>query len=47
LKCEVVNWDENPGNFIQNALSAAKIVNLFADPDEKTAKVVVPDYLLR
>jgi len=41
-----VNWDENPGNLIQNALSPAKIVAVFADPDEKTAKVVVPDYQL-
>ncbi|MEG1847000.1 MAG: transcription termination factor NusA [Lachnospiraceae bacterium] len=45
-KIDVVNWDENPGNFIQNALSPAKIVAVFADPDEKTAKVVVPDYQL-
>ena len=36
----------NPGNLIQNALSPAKIVAVFADPDEKTAKVVVPDYQL-
>ena len=41
-----VNWDDNPGNLIQNALSPAKIVAVFADPDEKTAKVVVPDYQL-
>jgi N utilization substance protein A len=45
-KIDIVNWDENPGNFIQNALSPAKIVAVFADPDEKTAKVVVPDYQL-
>ena len=45
-KIDVVNWDENPGNLIQNALSPAKIVNVFADPEEKTAKVVVPDYQL-
>ena len=35
-----------PGELIQNALSPAKIVPVFADPDEKTAKVVVPDYQL-
>ena len=29
-----------------DALSPAKIVAVFADPDEKTAKVVVPDYQL-
>ncbi|MBR6004327.1 MAG: transcription termination/antitermination protein NusA, partial [Lachnospiraceae bacterium] len=45
-KIDVINWDENPGNLIQNALSPAKIVNVFADPDERTAKVVVPDYQL-
>ena len=45
-KIDIINWDENPGNLIQNALSPAKIVAVFADPDEKTAKVVVPDYQL-
>jgi len=45
-KIDIVNWDENPGNLIQNALSPAKIVAVFADPEELTAKVVVPDYQL-
>ncbi len=45
-KIDIVNWDDNPGNLIQNALSPAKIVAVFADPDDKTAKVVVPDYQL-
>ena len=45
-KIDVILWDENPGNLIQNALSPAKIVAVFADPDEKTAKVVVPDLQL-
>ena len=45
-KIDIINWDENPGNLIQNALSPAKIVAVFADPDEKSAKVVVPDYQL-
>ncbi len=45
-KIDIVNWDDNPGNLIQNALSPAKIVAVFADPDEKSAKVVVPDYQL-
>ena len=39
-KIDIINWDENPGNLIQNALSPAQIVAVFADPDEKTAKVV-------
>ena len=45
-KIDIVNWDENPGNFIQNALSPARIVAVYADPDARTAKVVVPDYQL-
>ena len=45
-KIDIINWDENPGNLIQNALSPAKIVAVFADPEEKTAKIVVPDYQL-
>lgn len=45
-KIDIINWDENPGNLILNALSPAKIVAVFADPEEKTAKVVVPDYQL-
>ncbi len=45
-KIDIINWDENPGNLIQNALSPAKIEAVFADTDEKTAKVVVPEYLL-
>lgn len=45
-KIDIINWDENPGVLIQNALSPAKIVAVFADPDEKSAKVVVPDYQL-
>lgn len=42
-KIDVINWDENAGELIKNALSPAQIVNVFADPDEKTANVVVPD----
>ena len=45
-KIDIINWDESPGVLIQNALSPAKIVAVFADPDEKSAKVVVPDYQL-
>ncbi|MDR0219914.1 MAG: transcription termination factor NusA [Lachnospiraceae bacterium] len=45
-KIDIVNWDENPGQLIQNALSPAKIVAVFADPEERTAKVVVPDFQL-
>lgn len=42
-KIDIINWDDNPGNMIRNALSPAQIVNVFADPEEMTANVVVPD----
>ena len=42
-KIDIVCWDENPGNLVQNALSPASVLAVFADPYEKTAKVVVPD----
>ena len=42
-KINIVEWDENPGVFVRNALSPAKIVTVFADPEERSAKVVVPD----
>ena len=31
---------------IENALSPAKVISVMADDDEKTAKVIVPDYQL-
>ncbi|MCR5774404.1 MAG: transcription termination factor NusA [Lachnospiraceae bacterium] len=45
-KIDIVNWDENPAIFIENALSPSQVISVIVDPDEKTAKVVVPDYQL-
>ena len=45
-KIDVINWNENPAILIENALSPAKVVAVLADPEDKTAKVVVPDYQL-
>ena len=45
-KIDIINWDENPDILIENALSPAKVIAVMADPDEKTALVVVPDYQL-
>ena len=42
-KIDIISWDENPGEFIKHALSPAEIINVFADPEERTANVVVPD----
>ena len=43
-KIDIITWDENPAILIQNALSPAKVISVIADADEKSAKVVVPDY---
>ena len=40
-KIDIINWDENPALLIENALSPAKVIYVIADPDEKTARVVV------
>ena len=45
-KIDIVAWDENPAYFIENALSPAKVVTVLVDEDERSAKVVVPDYQL-
>ncbi len=45
-KIDIITWDENPAILIQNALSPAKVISVIADADEKSAKVVVPDYHL-
>jgi len=45
-KIDIINWNENPAILIENALSPAKVISVIADGDDKTAKVVVPDYQL-
>ena len=45
-KIDIINWDENPALLIENALSPAKVISVMADPDEKIAGVIVPDYQL-
>lgn len=45
-KIDIINWNENPAMLIENALSPAKVISVIADGEEKSAKVVVPDYQL-
>ena len=45
-KIDIIEWNENPALLIENALSPAKVISVMADPDERTAKVIVPDYQL-
>lgn len=45
-KIDIINWDENPAFLIENALSPAKVISVAADPEERIASVIVPDYQL-
>lgn len=45
-KIDIINWSDNPALLIENALSPAKVISVMADPDEKSASVIVPDYQL-
>jgi N utilization substance protein A len=45
-KIDVIEWDENEAVLIEHALSPAKVISVLADPDEKNALVIVPDYQL-
>ncbi len=45
-KIDIINWSEDPKILIENALSPAKVVSVDVDLEEKSAKVIVPDYQL-
>ncbi len=45
-KIDIINWNENAAILIENALSPAKVISVMADPDDRTASVIVPDYQL-
>ena len=45
-KIDIITWSEDPATFIENALSPSKVVSVKVDEEDKSAKVVVPDYQL-
>lgn len=45
-KIDVVQYSENPAEYVANALSPSKVVEANANETEKVCKVVVPDYQL-
>lgn len=45
-KIDIIEWDADSTVFISNALSPAKVVKVDILPDEKIARVVVPDHQL-
>ncbi len=42
-KIDIVVWSEDPREFIMNALSPARAISVDANPDEKSARVIVAD----
>ena len=45
-KIDIITWSEDPAVFIENALSPSKVISVDVDEEEKSARVVVPDYQL-
>ncbi len=45
-KIDIINWSEDPETLIENALSPAKVESVEVDYEEKSARVIVPDYQL-
>ncbi len=45
-KIDIVEWNEDPAIFIEHALSPSKVVSVTVDPNERSARVVVPDFQL-
>ncbi len=45
-KIDIIEWDENPQVFIEHALSPSRVLSVTVDPEEKTSRVIVPDYQL-
>ena len=45
-KIDVINWSEDPKEFIAAALSPSKVVAVVINEEEQSAKIVVPDHQL-
>ena len=45
-KIDIIKYNENMGEYISNSLSPSKVVSVDVNEEEKSAKVVVPDYQL-
>ncbi|SHJ44350.1 transcription termination factor NusA [Tepidibacter formicigenes] len=45
-KIDIIKYSQDPGEFISSSLSPSKVISVEVDENEKSAKVVVPDYQL-
>ena len=45
-KIDIITWSEDPKVFIENSLSPSKVLSVSVNEEDKSARVVVPDYQL-
>jgi N utilization substance protein A len=45
-KIDIVRWSENIDEYVANALSPSKVLEVMVFEQEKMARVIVPDYQL-
>ncbi len=45
-KIDIVQWSEDPVEYVSNALSPSKVVEVLVNEDDKATVVIVPDYQL-
>lgn len=45
-KIDIVKWSEDPVEFVANALSPSKVLEVLVNKEEKATTVIVPDYQL-
>ncbi len=45
-KIDIIEWNDDPAILIEHALSPSKVTSVDVDVEEKSARVVVPDYQL-
>jgi len=45
-KIDIINWSPNPKEFIESSLSPSKVISVDINEENKSAKVIVPQYQL-
>ena len=45
-KIDIVKWSEDPVEFVANALSPSKVLDVIVNEEDKATTVIVPDYQL-
>jgi len=45
-KIDIIKWDSDPGEYISSSLSPAKVIRVDVSEEEKSARVIVPDFQL-